>query len=333
MKIGSFLILLVLLIINVATGFNVTLDSTLQRTDGSKYIDIWYSLDRIDDCVKIKVTPVTKSGEILTCETFLASSDTGVICREGLCHIIWDAGADVPDREFYKNKVVFEIIAAKPGIVPGDCGCGLCVDIDGNRYKTVQIGDQCWMAENLKVTHYRDGTPIPHVTDPDVWDTLSTDAYCEYDNDPSNVPTYGRLYNWYAVDDPRDLAPVGWHVPTDEEYKTLEMYLGMDSAEANARGWRGTDQGSQLADSAGLWYDGVLENNPAFGASGFAALPGGYRSHSGAFYGMTNYAHFWSSAEASAASAWHRDLSCGSADVHRSIYGKGDGFSVLCVRD
>ena len=93
-----------------------------------------------------------------------------------------------------------------------------CIDIDGNVYRTVKIGKQWWMAENLKVTHYRNGDEIQHVTGYLEWKTLKSGAYCNYDNNPSYVPTYGRLYNWFAVDDSRNIAPQGWHVPSDSEY-------------------------------------------------------------------------------------------------------------------
>ncbi len=135
-------------------------------------------------------------------------------------------------------------------------------DIDGNVYQTIQIGNQVWMAENLKVTHYRDGTSIQYVqnelTEPDVWETLTTGAYCYYDDSQSNQTTYGNLYNWYAVADSRNIAPEGWHVPTDAEWKELEMALGMSQSEADDAGYRGTNEGSKLAGNAGLWTDGEL---------------------------------------------------------------------------
>lgn len=101
-----------------------------------------------------------------------------------------------------------------------------CIDIDGNIYKTVRIGNQLWMAENLKVTHYRNGEAIPNVTDNEEWSNLKSGAYCNYKNNANYGQKYGRLYNWYAVDDTRGLAPAGWHVPTDEEWRTLIQFLG-----------------------------------------------------------------------------------------------------------
>ena len=205
------------------------------------------------------------------------------------------------------------------------------VDYDGNTYFTVKIGDRCWMAQNLKVTHYRNGDPIPHVTDNSTWQGLTTGAYCNYDNDEGNVATYGRLYNWYAVDDSRNIAPEGWHVPTDDDWKQLEMYLGMSQAEADAEGWRGTDEGGKLKEAGTtLWY---APNTGATNESGFTALPGGYRYGNGLFYDMGYLAYFWSSTESSSLGAWYRNLYYYGSQVSRNYDYKQDGFSIRCVRD
>jgi len=103
---------------------------------------------------------------------------------------------------------------------------GTVTDIDGNIYKTVKIGTQWWMAENLKVTKYRNGNLIPNVTNMTQWDNLTTGAYCTYNHDATNVTNYGRLYNWYAANDSRNIAPAGWHVPSDVELTTLITNLG-----------------------------------------------------------------------------------------------------------
>jgi len=204
-------------------------------------------------------------------------------------------------------------------------------DYDGNIYQTVLIGDQCWMMENLKVTHYRNGDPIPNVTDNAAWEGLTTGAYCAYNNDPLNVATYGRLYNWYAVDDSRNIAPEGWHVPSDAELKQLEMYLGMSQAEADAIGLRGTDEGGKLKEAGTTHW--IAPNTGATNESGFTALPGGLRSYDGTFYSMGYLAYFWSSTEGSSNYAWSRYLSCYSSQVYRYDYSKPYGFSVRCVRD
>ncbi|MBL7124293.1 MAG: hypothetical protein ISS14_05325 [Actinobacteria bacterium] len=194
-----------------------------------------------------------------------------------------------------------------------------CIDIDGNSYKTVRIGNQVWMAENLKVTHYRDGTAIPTGHSNSEWGGLSTGAYAVFDNNDSN--TYGYLYNWYAVDDSRNIAPEGWHVPTDDEWTELTNYLGSDA-------------GIKLAGNADLWIYSNLENNAEFGTSGFMALPGGYRGGgTGNYRTMGGSGRFWSSTGYDSYSAWRRLLNDGSSDVARRSYSKRNGFSVRCLRD
>ncbi len=209
---------------------------------------------------------------------------------------------------------------------------GTVTDIDGNVYQAVKIGDQWWMAENLKVTHYRNGDAIAHVTDNTEWTNLSSGAWCVYDNNDGNTDTYGLLYNWYAVDDSRNIAPEGWHVPTDEEWKELEMYLGMSQSEADDTGWRGTDEGGKLKATGTEYWNSP--NEGATNESGFSALPGGCRYfYSGYFYFMGFYGYWWSSTEASSTSAWNRGLYCGYSDVCRSYDYKRYGFSVRCLRD
>jgi uncharacterized protein (TIGR02145 family) len=158
---------------------------------------------------------------------------------------------------------------------------GTVTDIDGNVYETIQIGTQWWIKENLRTTHFRNGDPIPLVTDDTAWAGLSTPAYCEYGNDPANVTDYGRLYNWYAVADSRYIAPQGWHVATDEEWKQLEMYLGMSQSEANLTGIRGTVEGGKLKEAGTVHWQSP--NTGATNESGFTALPGGYRFIFGSF--------------------------------------------------
>ena len=207
---------------------------------------------------------------------------------------------------------------------------GTITDIDGNVYKTVKIGDQWWMAENLKVTHYNNNDSIPNVTDNSEWRTLTSGAYCNYDNDSSYVNTYGRLYNWHAVDDNRNLAPAGWHVPSDDEWKQLEMYLGMTQSMVNATGWRGSDEGGKMKEAdTTRWRS---PNTGATNASGFTALPGGDR-YEGAFIAISQYGYWWSATEAQTPTAWDRFIGFGRADVARHDVFKYTGYSVRCVKD
>ncbi len=228
------------------------------------------------------------------------------------------------------TRTISILILLLLAIVMTSCGGGV-KDLDGNTYKTVKIGNQEWMAENLKVTYYRNGDAIPNVTDAKEWSNLTTGACCNYDNDANNLTTYGRLYNWYAVNDSRNIAPEGWHVPSDAEWKTLEMHLGMSKSEADDEGWRGTDVGYKLKESGTTHWSSP--NTDATNESGFSALPGGYRYHEGPYDRMGLYTHFWSSTESSSSRAWSRSLGYIMTAVPRGNYSKQDGFSVRCVRD
>jgi uncharacterized protein (TIGR02145 family) len=205
-------------------------------------------------------------------------------------------------------------------------------DIDGNVYQTVKIGNQWWMAENLKVTHYRNNNAIPNVTDSLAWSNLSTGAYCNSDNNETNVVTYGRLYNWFAINDSRNISPAGWHVPSDEEWKQLEMYLGMSQAEADRESYRGTDKGGKLKEAGtSHWYD---PNEGATNESGFSALPGGARESNGSFKNYRGLlAFFWSSTEGSDGDAWCRFLPYDGSEVGRWSTNKKGGLSIRCVKD
>ncbi len=187
---------------------------------------------------------------------------------------------------------------------------GFVKDIDGNVYKTIKIGKQLWMAENLRVTHYGNGEEIPCLPEDDEWDNNSG-AYCYYNNDTTNIRKYGLLYNWFAVDDSRNLAPKGWHVPTDSEWQELVEYLGGDAI-------------------AG----GKMKSTAATNDSGFSALPGGYRYNHGIFDGIGTNPYFWSSTESNGGNAWYRYLYNNNSMVYRDDSGwKQAGYSVRCVAD
>ena len=213
-----------------------------------------------------------------------------------------------------------------------ECPANTVTDIDGNVYQTVQIGAQEWMAENLKVTHYRNGNPIPNVTDNSTWAGLTAGAYCEYNNDVNNVAVYGRLYNWYAVSDSRNIAPEGWHVPTDAEYKQLEMYLGMSQSEADNTDFRGTDEGGKLKETGTThWYS---PNTGATNESGFTALPGGDRLSNGSYTNAGVGTYFLTTTvESISNNAWTRQLIFSLSTISRSCLNKRYGFSVRCVKD
>ncbi|MDA0939542.1 MAG: fibrobacter succinogenes major paralogous domain-containing protein [Bacteroidetes bacterium] len=220
--------------------------------------------------------------------------------------------------------------------------CGDPVSYQGYDYATVLIGDQCWFAENLRNEYYENGDGIPANLSDGEWSSTTSGALAVYGEDlgcetyspdidacepAPSLNEYGRLYNWYAVDDSRGLCPSGWHVPTDGEWITMEMALGMSEAEANGTGWRGTDQGAQMKTDYG-WYNGGNGTN----SSGFSGLPGGYRYDSGLFNGA-GYLGFWWSSSPYGFLAWDHYLGSSSEYVNRNINDRRVGFSVRCVRD
>ncbi len=193
-------------------------------------------------------------------------------------------------------------------------------DIDGNAYHTVTIGTQVWMSENLKTTRYRDSTEIPSVTDDTAWNKLTSGAYCDFENKLFNSVTYGRLYNWFAVTNPRNISPEGWHVPTDEDWNILTEYLGGDSI-----------AGGKLKET-GLTH----WNSPNTGAtneSEFTARPGGFRGGNGSFVGLGVYGNFWSSTVENNTLAWGRYLYFEDSNFIRGHGNKAYGFSIRCVKD
>ena len=193
-------------------------------------------------------------------------------------------------------------------------------DIDGYVYRTVKIGDQWWMAENLKVARYRNGDSIPKVTGTSEWADFNTGAYCNFDNDEGHVATYGRLYNWYAVDDSRSIAPEGWHIPSDSEWQILADYLGGDLVAGGKMKEKGTIH----------WTD---PNYDATNESGFTCLPGGFRNIDGSFADMFDEAYFWSSTEVNSSRSRCRSLYYFSSELNRSYNYKRMGFSIRCIKD
>jgi uncharacterized protein (TIGR02145 family) len=191
---------------------------------------------------------------------------------------------------------------------------GQFTDFEGNVYDTVAIGTQVWMKQNLKVSKYRNGDLISNF-----W-SLYTGAYATYNNTAANDSIYGKLYNWYAVADPRGLCPTGWHVPSNAEWSTLENFLGGRLV-----------AGGEMKAVSSLW---IPPNTGATNSSGFTGLPGGYRTNSGAFLLLGYNAYFWSSTEAATNLGWYRGgMVYNSVANSQSTNHKWDGFSVRCVRD
>lgn len=212
-------------------------------------------------------------------------------------------------------------------ILLNGCGGEQVRDADGNKYHTVLIGDQVWMAENLRTTRLNDGTPIDMVTGYEEWAALDTPAYCWYNNDSTNREPYGALYNWYVVETDR-LCPEGWHVPSDEEWNEMvSVVVDRDNI------------GGALKESGNAHWRSP--NAGATDETGFSALPGGYRSYLGTFNLLRASGYWWSSTEAN----WYsvsstepsrvifRSVQHDQPTLIRHISEKTNGFSVRCVKN
>jgi uncharacterized protein (TIGR02145 family) len=209
------------------------------------------------------------------------------------------------------------------------CGGQTSLTYDGRTYDLVEIGGQCWFADNLATDQYRNGDLIPTGLDNATWGSTIAGAYAIYNNDPANDATYGKLYNWFTTVDSRGLCPIGWHVPTDCEWMYLEGSLGMSVTDQETVGWRGTNEGGAMKATTN-W---TFPNTGATNTSGFTAFPGGYRDLYGTYDFIGYYGLWWSSTESDSNVAWSRVLDWYNSDEVRYNYGKQDGFSVRCVRD
>jgi uncharacterized protein (TIGR02145 family) len=222
-------------------------------------------------------------------------------------------------------SLLLVVSSCRKEVCDGLQSCPLTVsDIDGNVYNTVQIGTQCWTRSNLKVSKYRNGDNISNLTDNTAWSQTSTGAWCNYDNSSANDALYGKLYNWYAVNDSRGLCPTGWHVPSDAEWTTLTTFLGGESVAG------GKMKSTSIQPTPGGWN---APNTGATNSSGFTFLPGGDRNSGGEFGYLGSDGGLWSSSGAGSGDAWGLYLYCDIAGAYRGDNDYRDGCSVRCVRD
>lgn len=231
---------------------------------------------------------------------------------------------DLKQKEFTLNSIT----SIKGGFKPGDpINYGKVKDIDGNSYKTVMIGDQEWMAQNLQVTRYRNGDQIQNILDNNEWQITSKGSWCYFNNDQANNSVYGKLYNFYAISDPRGIAPKGWHVASHEEWITLTNYLGGDAIAGGSLKSTGT-----INEGTGLWYS---PNNGATNICGFSGLPGGARFYNGIFSTTGPAGIWWTSTIYDANSAWSKVITHGETNVGSFYSGSylTNGLSIRCVKD
>lgn len=243
-------------------------------------------------------------------------------------------------KTFFKyNLAILMILAISLFSCKKDKMAETVTDIDGNVYKTVKIGTQTWMAENLKVTHYNTGITqadeISLIEDPIDWGKLSSSAYCWYDNNKNANEKYGALYNWYAASNP-NIAPKGWHVPTDAEWTILENYLI-----ANGYNYDGTKVDNKIAksmaaktdwntdDGAGTVGNDLSKNN----RSGFTALPAGLRGTNSDFIGLKMFAYWWISTETGMDYGIDRGVFIDENSLWKNGDPKYGGLSIRCIKD
>lgn len=212
------------------------------------------------------------------------------------------------------------------------------VKINEQIYKTVQIGDQTWLAENLKIIHYLNGDAIQNVTDDQEWTKMKSGAYCAYKNDKGNAEIYGYLYNWHTIMDKRSIAPKGWHVPTDADWKKLVDHLVKGRSGETENAWPGRLEGGKLKEAGTSHWE--YPNEGADNETLFTALPGGYRHDyfhiwNSSFVSLGEMACFWTSTEDENYhdEAFVRSLNHNNLEINKDPAKKWEGCSIRLVRD
>jgi uncharacterized protein (TIGR02145 family) len=266
-------------------------------------IIVSYDLETKIPC-KIALYVSTNGGKTWQGPLKKVTGDIGAKVNSGKKSISWSVLEEF--EELRGNNIVFQVRAVNNTI---------------ETIQIVKIGTQEWTKKNLDVTTYRNGDTIPEVNDPNEWAKLTTGAWCYYDNDPKNDEIYGKLYNWYAVNDSRGLAPDGYHVPSLIEWDTLIDYLGGRF-----------DAGGKMKEVGfNHWKS---PNTEATNSSGFTGLPAGFRYKAESFNSIGNYCGWWSSSESHTEGAWHRNLYYYNGEAQNVFdYYKTCGFSVRCIRD
>jgi uncharacterized protein (TIGR02145 family) len=217
-----------------------------------------------------------------------------------------------------KLKTLLGYLFIASSFIISSCGGGT-KDQEGKSFRTTNLGNHEWMAENLNVNHFRNGDSIPESKTSEEWIKSGKEgkpSWCIIENNPENGKKFGKLYNWFAVNDPRGLAPRGWHVASDAEWEQLINYLG----------------GGVMA-ALTIRTTGLEENVNNGNRNSFSGLPGGCRNNYGVFYGVDSFGYWWASTELNTSSAWSRLLNYVRCDINSLIFNKFYGLSVRCIRD
>jgi uncharacterized protein (TIGR02145 family) len=243
------------------------------------------------------------------------------------------------DRELVGDSIAFKVVlmggklsaaeVTKRPWLNRSLSYGSVKDIDGNTYATIQIGTQVWMAENLRTRRYQNGDPIPNVTDNEAWSLLTTGAWAHYENTHNYEEPYGNIYNWYTVNDSRNVCPAGWHVPTDAEWNTLVNYLDPHNG---STGEFSSTAGGKMKSSALVYWN--VHSRGVTNRYGFSGIPSGGRyDFDGSFHHLGANGYWWCDSEIVSGLASYRYLTSDNADIRRNAFNKRDGFSVRCLRD
>jgi len=286
----------------------------------------WSESEKPDtECSFVEVDPPSSTGEFSATLSRLSASTT----------YYFRAFSVIKSITEYSEEIAFTTRPAAEDMV---------MDVEGNIYKIVKIGEQTWMAENLKTTMYADKTPIPFVEDQKEWFHFTRESlgYCWYGDVSSQGSVLGALYSWPAATRAFDgiatieegvqgVCPEGWHLPSDDEWRQLEMHLGMSQEDVDTKRWRGLDEGGKLKQKGTKYWKSP--NTGAVDEVGFNALPTGYRHGSGEFHEVAQTTRFWTSTSNAYGYAWYRRLDYDTASIYRDFSGVFRGHSVRCVKD
>jgi uncharacterized protein (TIGR02145 family) len=281
------------------------------------------------------VAPTNNGGRAIT--SYTVTSNPGNITASGTTSPIIVAGLTNGTSYTFTVKATNEVgnslaSSASTAVKSFTCGTGTISDIDNNPYETVSIGAQCWTKTNLKVTKYNDGSNIPEIPGSGTWDnTIVTGARTVYADLPSNLSTYGYLYNWYAVNDAKGLCPTGWHVPTDSDWNKLVKFIDSGADTSSTSSSQSTTAGGKMKSTSTLWNTATPETDNF----GFTALPGGSRTSGGSFTNIRFVAFFWSATvfDLNVNDAWFRSLDSFTSNVLRAKGIKSFGASIRCLKD
>ena len=291
----------IIFLFSVGGVFSQSIENVDFRAEGKTIVvtyDFFYS--KVDTAINVELVFKNQEGGVVTPKTI--SGDIKYVKPGESKRIVWDV---LTDGIRLSGKYKAEVSIQKY----------LPINL-----KSVKIGNQVWMTENLNVERFRNGDLIPEAKTAEAWinaGNAKRPAWCYYDNDPKNGNKYGKLYNWYALNDRRGLAPAGWHVPRDGEWTILSNYIGGENV-----------AGTNMKSTAG-WYN----NGNGTNSRGFSGLPGGYRNSNGNFTNVGYYGNWWSASEDGGTYAWDRLLHSASSVLGRYNFTKNNGFSVRCVRD